>query len=158
MECGADVRYAGTACPRTRWSEPDRDWLEARGVRVQFRASLEQDIAAAEEFAPDLAIGTTPVVQWAKERAVPSLYFTNLVSARPLFGPAGAGALSATVNAAIGNRARFGEMREFFEGVGTGAGAGYGFAGVPRERPEVKERFRRHMVAQLKKRKAEEMI
>ena len=158
VECGADVRYVGTACPRTRWSEGDRDWLAAKGVRVQYRASLEQDIAAVEEFAPDLAIGTTPVVQWAKERAIPSLYFTNLVSARPLFGPAGAGALSATVNAAIGNRARFGQMREFFEGVGAGHAAGYGFADVPRDRPEVKERFRRHMVAQAKKRKAEEMI
>jgi chlorophyllide a reductase subunit Y len=158
VECGADVRYVGTACPRTRWSEGDRDWLESRGVRVQYRASLEQDIAAAEEFEPDLAIGTTPVVQWAKERATPSLYFTNLVSARPLFGPAVAGALSATVNAAIGNRARFGRMRDFFEGVGAGHASGYGFAGVPKDRPEVKERFRRHMVAQLKKRKAEEMI
>ena len=29
---------------------------------------------------------------------------------------------------------------------------------VPHERPEVKERFRRHMAAQAKKRKAEEMI
>ena len=31
IESGADVRYVGTACPRTRWSEPDRDWLEAQG-------------------------------------------------------------------------------------------------------------------------------
>jgi hypothetical protein len=38
---------------------PDREWLEAKGVHVQFRASLEQDLAAMEEFEPDLAIGTT---------------------------------------------------------------------------------------------------
>jgi chlorophyllide a reductase subunit Y len=98
------------------------------------------------------------VVQWAKERAIPALYFTNLISARPLFGPAGAGSLAATVNAAIAGRERFGQMREFFGGVGTGAAAGYGFGGVPHERPEVKERFRRHMVAQAKKRKAEEVV
>ena len=51
-------------------------------------------------------------------------------------------------------------MLEFFEGVGQGHDAsGYGFAaGVPVERPEFKERFRRHMSAQAKKRKAEEMI
>ena len=30
--------YVGTACPRTPWSEPDRDWLEARGIAVQYRA------------------------------------------------------------------------------------------------------------------------
>ena len=46
VESGADVRYVGTACPRTRWSDADRDWLEAKGVHVQFRASLEQDLAA----------------------------------------------------------------------------------------------------------------
>jgi len=90
VESGADVRYVGTACPRTEWSKPDREWLEARGVQVQFRASLEQDIAAMDAFQPDLAIGTTPVVQRAKEQSIPSLYFTNLISARPLMGPAGA--------------------------------------------------------------------
>ncbi|MBC8051348.1 MAG: chlorophyllide a reductase subunit Y, partial [Chitinophagales bacterium] len=29
IESGADVRYVGTACPRTRWSDADREWLEA---------------------------------------------------------------------------------------------------------------------------------
>ena len=43
------------------------DWLAAHGVPVQFRASLEQDIAAVDEYRPDLAIGTTPVVQHAKQ-------------------------------------------------------------------------------------------
>ena len=46
VESGADVRYVGTACPRTPWSDADREWLEAKGVRVQYRASLEQDLAA----------------------------------------------------------------------------------------------------------------
>jgi chlorophyllide a reductase subunit Y len=42
------------------------------GRAGQFRASLEQDIAAVDgEFKPDLAIGTTPVVQKAKEQAIP---------------------------------------------------------------------------------------
>jgi hypothetical protein len=49
-------------------------------------------------------------------------------------------------------------MRDSFAGVGTGHAAGYGTAGVPEARPEARERFRRHMVAQAKKRKAEEMI
>lgn len=83
------MRYVGSACPRTKWSDADREWLEARGVQVQFRASLEQDIAAVEEYRPDLAIGTTPVVQHAKAKAIPALYFTNLISARPLMGRQG---------------------------------------------------------------------
>jgi chlorophyllide a reductase subunit Y len=69
VESGADLPYVGTACPRTPWSDADREWLQARGVHVQYRASLEQDIAAVREFRPDLAIGTTPVVQAAKEAA-----------------------------------------------------------------------------------------
>ena len=124
VECGADLRYVGTACPRTPWSDADREWLEAKGVKVQFRASLEDDLAAMHEYRPNLAIGTTPVVQKAKELAVPALYFTNLISARPLMGAAGAGSLAKVVNAALANKPRFDAMRDFFEGVGTGFAAG----------------------------------
>ena len=114
VESGADLRYVGTACGRTRWSEADREWLEAKGVEVRYRSTLEQDLAAVEEHRPALAIGTTPVVQRAKEAKVPALYFTNLISARPLTGPAGAGSMAQVVNAAIGNQGRFEAMRDFF--------------------------------------------
>jgi chlorophyllide a reductase subunit Y len=146
IESGADVPYVGTACPRTIWSDADREWLEAKGVRVRFRASLESDIAAVDEFGPDLAIGTTPVVQHAKERSVPALYFTNLISARPLMGPAGAGSLAQVVNAALANKDRFNQMRAFFEGVGTGHAAGI-FEDTPLDRPEFKARYAKTMAA-----------
>ena len=93
IESGAEVPYVGTACAKSPWSAADADWLTAKGTKVQFRASLEDDCAAMEAVQPDLAIGTTPVVQKGKELGIPSLYFTNLISARPLFGPAGAGSL-----------------------------------------------------------------
>jgi chlorophyllide a reductase subunit Y len=140
VESGADVRYVGSACPRTKWSDADREWLEARGVQVQFRASLEQDIAAVEEYRPDLAIGTTPVVQHAKAKAIPALYFTNLISARPLMGPAGAGSLATVINAAMGNKARFDAMRDFFEGVGTEHAAGV-WEDVPVDRPKFRKKY-----------------
>ncbi|MEO0398651.1 MAG: chlorophyllide a reductase subunit Y [Pseudomonadota bacterium] len=124
VESGADVRYVGSACPATPYSAHDAQWLEARGVKVAFRASLEQDLAAFYEFKPDLAIGTTPVVQKAKQSGTPGLYFTNLISARPLMGPAGAGSLAQVVNAAIAGKDRFDSMRNFFEGVGSGDTAG----------------------------------
>ena len=124
VESGADLRYVGTACPKTRWSDPDREWLEDKGVIVKFRASLEDDLAAMQEFEPDLAIGTTPVVQKAKEAAIPSLYFTNLISARPLMGIPGPGSLAQVVNAAMGQKSRFDTMREFFEDVGHDRTAG----------------------------------
>lgn len=140
IESGAEVPYVGSACPRTKWSDADREWLEARGVQVQFRASLEQDIAAVEEYRPDLAIGTTPVVQYAKSRAIPSLYFTNLISARPLMGPAGAGSLATVINAAMGNKARFDAMRDFFEGVGTEHAAGV-WEELPVDRPKFRKKY-----------------
>lgn len=114
VESGADLHYVGTACARTPWSKLDCEWLEAAGVRVQYRATLEQDLAAMTEFKPDLVVGTTPVVQKAKEAGIPALYFTNLISARPLMGPAGAGSLAQVVNAALASRPRFDAMDAFF--------------------------------------------
>ncbi len=160
VESGADLRYVGSACPRTAWNEADLQWLQAKGVQVQFRASLEQDLAAIAEYQPDLAIGTTPVVQYAKAQSTPSLYFTNLISARPLMGPAGAGSLATVINAAIGNKARFTQMKDFFGAVGEGHSSGVWEPanGIPKDRPEFKADQRRQAEKLAKKRKAEEMI
>ena len=157
VECGADLRYVGSACPATPWNKADADWLKAKGVQVQFRASLEQDMAAVHEYKPQLAIGTTPVVQKAKEASIPSLYFTNLISARPLMGVAGAGSLVQVVQAAIGNQARFDRMKDFFGETGMGHATGV-WQGVPVDRPEFRAETRRRMEKAAKKRKAEEMI
>ena len=132
VECGADVRYVGTACPKTPWSASDREWLEARGVQVQYRASLEQDVQAMLDHKPDLAIGTTPVVQKAKELSLPGLYFTNLISARPLIGMPGPGSLAQVINGALSQSERMDTMREFFKGVGQGDTSGV-WQDVPRQ-------------------------
>jgi chlorophyllide a reductase subunit Y len=157
IESGAEIPYVGTACPKTAWSKQDQDWLEARGTKVKYRASLEDDCAAMEAIKPDLAIGTTPVVQKGKELGIPSLYFTNLISARPLMGPAGAGSLAQVVNAAIGNRERMSIMKSFFTGVGVGD-----TAGIWEGKPNVNPTYREHQEKKLEKRaraaKAAEMI
>ena len=114
VEAGAEVPYVGTACPRTPWNEDDLAWLRAHGAHVQFRASLEQDLAAMREVRPDLAIGTTPVVQKAKEQGIPAIYFTNILSSRPLFGIAGAAALASTIAQQTRGRERFARMVGFF--------------------------------------------
>jgi chlorophyllide a reductase subunit Y len=156
IECGADLRYVGSACPVTPWNEHDAQWLRAKGVHVQMRASLEQDLAAVREWQPNLAIGTTPVVQAAKQACIPSLYFTNLISARPLMGVAGAGSLIQVINGAIGNQARFDTMKEFFGGVGQGDEAGV-WNEVPRHFPAFRADVKRMNEKAKKKRKAEEM-
>ena len=150
IEAGAEVPYVGTALPKTEWSAADLDWLTAHGAHVQYRASLEHDVAAMEDVRPDLAIGTTPLVQRGKELGIPSLYFTNMVSARPLFGPAGAGSMAAIVNAQTKGRERFGRMVSFFEGVGTKDSAGYGFTGKPSDPPGFRDRQRKIRAAKAK--------
>jgi 3,8-divinyl chlorophyllide a/chlorophyllide a reductase subunit Y len=150
IEAGAEVPYVGTACPETEWSAADKAWLQARGTHVQYRASLEQDVAAMQEVRPDLAVGTTPLVQKAKSLGIPALYFTNMVSARPLFGPAGAGALSAIVAAQTKGRDRYKSMVSFFNNVGAGETAGYGWKDVPKDPPGARDRYRRAREAKVK--------
>ncbi len=157
IESGANVPYVGTACPKTPWSAPDLEWLEARGVKVKFRASLEDDASAMMAIRPDLAVGTTPFVQKAKELAIPALYFTNLISARPLMGPAGAGSLGQVVNAAIAGRGRMETMKAFFEGVGTGDTAGI-WEGAPNLRPDFRALHQKKLDKAARAAKAEEMI
>ncbi|MFN3824381.1 MAG: chlorophyllide a reductase subunit Y [Pseudorhodobacter sp.] len=157
IESGAEVPYVGTACAKSPWSLADAEWLAAKGVQVKFRASLEDDLAAMEFFRPDLAIGTTPVVQKAKEMALPALYFTNLISARPMMGPAGAGSLGQVVNAAIAGKTRMEGMKAFFDGVGTGDTAGI-WEGAPNLRPDFRAIHQKKLDKAAKAAKASEMI
>jgi 3,8-divinyl chlorophyllide a/chlorophyllide a reductase subunit Y len=157
IESGAEVPYVGTACAKSPWSAADAEWLASKGVAVKFRASLEDDLAAMDGFAPDLAIGTTPLVQKAKTLGIPSLYFTNLISARPLMGPAGAGSLGQVVNAAIAGKARMDGMKDFFEGVGSGDTAGI-WEGSPNLRPDFRAQHQKKLDKAAKAAKAEEFI
>ena len=157
IESGAEVPYVGTACPKTDWNKADAEWLAAKGATVKFRASLEDDCAAMEAIKPDLAIGTTPVVQKGKELGIPSLYFTNLISARPLMGPAGAGSLQDVVTAAMGNKSRMDHMRAFFEGVGQGDTAGV-WEGTPNVREDFRALNAKKIERAAKAAKAAEMV
>ncbi|MEM9060333.1 MAG: chlorophyllide a reductase subunit Y [Pseudomonadota bacterium] len=157
VESGADVAYVGTACPKTPHSRVDAEWLEAQGVSIKYRASLEDDLAAMEAIKPDLAVGTTPVVQKGKELGIPSLYFTNLISARPLMGPAGAGSLQQVVNAAMGNKDRMARMKAFFDDVGEGDTAGV-WEGDPNLRPDFRALHQKKLEKKARAAKAAEMI
>ena len=157
IESGAEIPYVGSACPKTPWSAADAEWLEAQGTKVKFRASLEDDCAAMEAFKPDLAVGTTPVVQKAKELATPGLYFTNLISARPIMGPAGAGSLAEVINSAIAGRERMDKMRNFFEGVGKGDTAGV-WEADPNLRPDFRAMHQKKLDKAARAAKAAEMI
>jgi chlorophyllide a reductase subunit Y len=68
-------------------------------------------------------------------------------------GPAGAGSLAQVVNAAMANKARFDEMSDFFEGVGTGFSAGV-WEDVPTDRPDFKARYAKQQAAVAKSEEA----
>ncbi len=157
IESGADIPYVGTACAKSEWSAADAAWLEAKGVTVKYRASLEDDCAAMEAVKPDLAIGTTPVVQKAKQLGIPALYFTNLISARPLMGVAGAGSLAEVVNAAIANKGRMDRMTAFFEGVGQAETAGV-WEGSPNLRPDFRAQHQKKLEKQKRAAEAARMV
>jgi len=156
-ECGAKIPYVGTACAKSPWNAADAEWLEAKGTKVTFRASLEDDCAAVEAIRPDLAIGTTPVVQKAKEMAIPALYFTNLISARPLMGVAGAGSLIEVITKAIEGKERMNKMRGFFEGVGHEDTAGI-WEGSPNLRPDFRAKNQKKLAKAAKIAEREAMI
>jgi 3,8-divinyl chlorophyllide a/chlorophyllide a reductase subunit Y len=96
-------------------------------------------------------------VQAAKEATIPSLYFTNLISARPLMGVMGAGSLAQVVNAAIANKGRVDTMREFFGDTGQGDRAGV-WEDTPAMRPEFRAETRRQVIKIQKRREAERMV
>jgi len=157
IESGAEVPYVGTACPKTPMSKDDLEWLNAKGTVVKFRASLEDDLAAVDAFKPDLAIGTTPLVQAVKQKGGAALYFTNLVSARPLMGPAGAGSLAQVINTAIQNTDRMSKMQSFFTDVGTHDTAGI-WEGTPNLRPDFRAQNQKKIEKAVRVAKAQEMI
>ena len=95
-EAGAEVPYVGTALPAHRM-ERARPRLAhaARGTHVQYRASLEQDLAAMREVNGRTSRSARRRSCRRPRRAgIPAVYFTNMVSARPLFGAPGVGALA----------------------------------------------------------------
>ena len=100
IESGADVPYVGTACPRTPWTDPDREWLEARACTSSTAPSSSRTSPRCASSSPTSRSAPRRWCSTPRSAAIPALYFTNLISARPLMGPAGAGALAQVVNAA----------------------------------------------------------
>ena len=151
--------FATSARPaRARaWSDPDREWLEAKGVRVQYRASLEQDLAAVREFRarPGDRHDTGGAEGQGAGDSGAVFHQSHLGAAAD--GPAGAGSLAQVVNAALGNQARFDAMKAFFDGRRRGL-RGRRLGGNAAGSPGVPRTYKAQLAKLAAKRKSEEMV
>ncbi|WP_129673282.1 chlorophyllide a reductase subunit Y [Candidatus Chloroploca sp. Khr17] len=90
VEGGAHVPYISTSIGPSMLTAADEAWLKARGTEaIVYRKAIEDDKAAMEHWTFDLVIGTTTLAAHAKELALPAVYYTNILSVRPLFLAAG---------------------------------------------------------------------
>ncbi len=115
LEAGLDVPYASTSIARMELGEEDHNVLTMLGTEIRYRKYLEEDMQAVVDYAPDLVIGTTSLDSFAKERGIPAIYYTNNISARPLFFAAGAATVLGMISGLLGKKEVFRKMKEYFE-------------------------------------------
>jgi chlorophyllide a reductase subunit Y len=115
VEGGAHVPYVSTSIGQSALTAADEAWLRARGTEaVVYRKAIEDDLAAMDHWNFDLVIGTTTLAAHAKERGIPSVYYTNMLSVRPLFLAGGMIASLNFVRELIGRKPLYTRMLEFF--------------------------------------------
>lgn len=120
IEGGAHVPYVSTSIGQSALTAADEAWLKAHGTEaVIYRKAIEDDQAAMKHWNFDLVIGTTTLAAYAKERGIPSVYYTNILSVRPLFLAGGMIASLSFVRELLNRRPLYERMVEFFAADGA---------------------------------------
>lgn len=115
VEGGAYVPYVSTSIGRNVMTAADEAWLRANGTEaIVYRKALEDDQRAMDYWTCDLVIGTTPTAALAKERGLPAVYYTNLLSVRPFFLSGGMIASISIAREILNRRPVYEQMVEFF--------------------------------------------
>lgn len=116
VEAGAHVPYISTSIGKSVHTAADEAWLRARGTEaIVYRKSLEDDLKALDHWHFDLVIGTTSVTAASKERGIPSVYYTNILSVRPLFLTGGMVASVSLAQELLERRTLYTTMQSFFQ-------------------------------------------
>ena len=122
VEAGATVPYVSTSIGPSPLTAVEDAYLRSHGTHeIIYRKTLEHDLDALDKYGADLVIGTTPFSAAAKERGIPAMYYTNLLSVRPFFMSAGIGATVEVIREALERGPRYRFMRDFFEDDGDPA-------------------------------------
>lgn len=115
IEGGAHVPYVSTSIGPSMFTAADEAWLKAHGCEaIIYRKAIEDDKAAMEHWRFDLVIGTTTLAAHAKELGIPAVYYTNILSVRPLFLAGGMIASLSFVRELLGRKPLYDRMLEFF--------------------------------------------
>jgi chlorophyllide a reductase subunit Y len=117
LEAGLDVPYASTSIARTPLGEEDHQLLTTLGTEIRYRKYLEEDQEAVLRYRPDLVIGTTALDSFAKEQGIPAIYYTNNISARPIFFASGAASVLGMIAGLLASKGVYKKMKEYFEGA-----------------------------------------
>lgn len=115
VEGGAHVPYVSTSIGQSMLTAADEAWLKAHGTEaIVYRKAFEDDKAAMDHWTFDLVIGTTTLASYAKEQGIPSVYYTNILSVRPLFLSGGMIASLNFVRELLDRRPLYERMLDFF--------------------------------------------
>lgn len=116
VEGGAHVPYVSTSIGKSMHTAADEAWLRTHGTEaVVYRKSLEDDQRAMNQWTFDLVIGTTATAADAKERGLPAVYYTNMLSVRPLFLSGGMVASIALARDLLNRKPIYQQMVDFFK-------------------------------------------
>lgn len=115
LEAGADVPYASTSIEPSSLTKDDETLFEMLGTNLQFRKHLEDDQRAIRKYMPDLVIGTTSLSDFVKSLAIPSVYYTNIISTRPLFFSRGAQMMLMMIQSLIQKKEVYKRLSDFFD-------------------------------------------
>jgi chlorophyllide a reductase subunit Y len=117
VEAGAHVPYVSTSIGQSMLTAADEAWLKAHGTEtIIYRKAIEDDQAAMAHWRFDLVIGTTTLAAYAKEQGIPSVYYTNMLSVRPLFLAGGMIASISFVKELLERKPLYTKMVDFFGG------------------------------------------
>lgn len=116
IEGGAHVPYVSTSIGKSMLTATDEAWLRSHGTQaVIYRKSLEDDLDALNHWQFDLVIGTTSLAATAKERGIPSVYYTNILSVRPLLLTGGTIASISMAQELLNRKPVYEQMLHFFQ-------------------------------------------
>ncbi len=117
QEAGAEVCYVSTSVKGGVGTKEDAAWLQERGIPVSFRKRHEDDVIAIDELKPDLVVGSSNLEAVAKRKGIPSVYYTNIVAARPILLAAGVKPLVDHMKLILSQLNTYQTMRDFFADV-----------------------------------------